>query len=211
MTTMTDRPFPFSRAAPTIPAMPIETQRDADLTLRGPRDFVRPRLSWPVDAPYGRPIAVFLADPGSSFEAADALCFEAGFVVLAIRTPSVEVATVAVEWAADHAKQLGADPERLLVAGGRLAATTALYARDQAWPVISRQVLIGPELSGWSPRGVSLTGVAPATVVNARGYAARLREAGVDVDELSLAPMSFDWIHGLRSDDADPEEPQSDH
>jgi alpha/beta hydrolase fold len=194
-----------------MPAMPIETQRDADLTLRAPRHFVRPRLSWPVDAPYGRPMAVFLADAGSSLEPADALCFEAGFVVLALRTPSVEAATVAVEWAADHAKQLGADPERLLVAGGRLAATAALHARDQAWPVISRQVLIGPERSGWSPRGVTLAGLAPATVVNAPGYAARLREAGVEVDELSLAPMNFDWIRGLRSDDDDYEEPQDDH
>jgi hypothetical protein len=191
--------------------MSIQTQRDADLTLRGPRYFVRPRLSWPPDAPYGRPIAVFLADPGASFEVADALCFDAGFVVLAIRTPSVEVATVAVEWAADHAEQLGADAERLLIAGGRLAATATLHARDQRWPFVSRQVLIGPERSGWPPRGVSLAGAAPATVVNASGYAARLREAGVDVEELSLEPMSFDWIRGLRSDDANHEEPQSDH
>jgi hypothetical protein len=208
---MPDRPFPFDGVAPTMPAMSIETCPDAALTLRAPRHFVRPRLSWPPDAPYGGPIAVFLAEPGYSFEPADALCFDAGFVVLAIRTASEEIATVAVEWAADHAEQLGADADRLLVAGGRLAATAALHARDEGWPAVSRQLLIGPEPSGWPPRGVSLAGVAPATVVNARGYAARLREAGVDVEELSPEPMSFDSIRGLRSDDANHEEPQSDH
>jgi alpha/beta hydrolase fold len=208
---MPDRPFPFRGGARTMRAMSTPTRPDAELTLRAPRSFVRPRLSWPPNGAYGGPIAVFLADARTSFDAADALCFDAGFVVLAIRTLSIEVATVAVEWAADHAEQLGANPERLLIAGGGLAAGAALHARDEGWPAVSRQLLIGPEQSGWPARGVSLAGAAAATVVNARGYAARLREAGVDVQELSLEPMSFDWIRGLRSDDANHEEPQSDH
>jgi hypothetical protein len=36
-------------------------------------------------------------------------------------------------------------------------------------------------------------------VLNAPAYAARLRAAGVDVDELILdEPLSFEWIRGLR-------------
>jgi hypothetical protein len=187
ITDMPDRPFPFSRAGATMPAMSIE----ADLALRGPHEFVRPRLSWPVDAPYGRPIAVHLADPDSSFELADALCLEAGYIVLAIRTAAIDVATIAVEWTADHGKQLGADPDRLLVAGGRLAAEAALHACDEGWPLISRVVLVGPGLAD---------------------YAHRLREAGVEVVEIERTdPMSLDRISGLRDNDDDHEEPENDH
>jgi hypothetical protein len=208
ITDMPDRPFPFSRDASTMPAMSIE----ADLALRGPREFLRPRLSWPVDSPYGRPIAVHLADPDSSFELADALCLEAGYIVLALRTPAVDVATIAVEWTADHARQLGGDPDQLLVAGGRLAAIAAVHARDEGWPFISRQVLIGPDIADWPLAGASLAGVAPATVVNAPRYASRLRDSGVEVVEIERAdPMSLDWISGLRSDDDDYEEPESEH
>ena len=48
---------------------------------------------------------------------------------------------------------------------------------------------------GWPPAEEPLAGAAPATVVNARGYAARLREAGVEVQELLPGePMTFDWL-----------------
>ncbi|HEX6567862.1 MAG TPA: alpha/beta hydrolase fold domain-containing protein [Acidimicrobiales bacterium] len=124
---------------------------------------------------------------------------------------ALEDALTATGWAADHAAELGADPGRLLVAGeaagGRLAAAVALHARDDGWPPVTRQVLIRPELGAGhasSPRGgrdrhalpleaSSLKGVAAATVVTAdhgprfddgRKYAALLRHAGVDVDEL---------------------------
>jgi hypothetical protein len=175
--------------------MPTETQRDARLWLRGPREFVRPRLSWPLDSPYGRPMAVFIADMDCSFAAADALCHDAGFVVLALRTDDPEVATIAVEWAGDHADQLGANPGRLVVAGGRLAAAAALHARDEGWPPLERLVLMGPELDFDGDLG----GLAPATVVNAPDYAGALREAGVEVQEfLDDPPMSFGWVAGLR-------------
>ena len=191
-----------------MPAMPTEIQRDARLWLRGPREFVRPRLSWPLDAPYGRPMAVFLADLETSFAAADALCHDAGFVVLALRTEDPEVATIAVEWAGDHAEQLGADGGRLLVAGGMLAAAAALHARDEGWPPLERQVLIGPGIDCRA----DLAGLAPATVVNAPDYADRLREAGVQVEQFfDDPPMSFDWVVGLRDQDVDHEEPRSDH
>jgi hypothetical protein len=59
---------------------------------------------------------------------------------------------------------------------------------------------------------VARRGLAPATVVNAPGYANRLRAAGVPVQELSdCRPMSFSWVAGLRKQDVDHEESQDDH
>jgi hypothetical protein len=192
-------------------AMRTNVQLDASLSLRAPRDFVRPRVSWPPGARDGSAMAVFLGEPDSSLEVADALCVEAGFVVLALRTDAFDVAAIAVEWAADHAKQLGADPDRLLVAGGRLAAAAALHARDEGWPPLSRQVLIGPDLTGWPLAAASLAGVAPATVVDAPRYAARLRAAGVEVDEPSAdRPTNFEWVRGLSTSHADQEEHEDD-
>ena len=189
-----------------MPAMTTNAQLDADLSLRAPRRFVRPRISWPADAPDGSPIAVFLAEGDAGFDAADALCAD-GFVVLALPTAAFDVATIAVEWAADHAIHVGADADRLVVAGGGLAAAVALHARDEGWPRLARQVLIGPEGSGWPPLDADLSGAAPATVVDAPGYAARLRAAGVPVEELRPDPTtSFAWIRGLNTGNADHEE-----
>ncbi len=51
-------------------------------------------------------------------------------------------------WAAEHAEELGCDPERLYVcgdsAGGTLAAVVCLMARERGGPRIARQILIYP-------------------------------------------------------------------
>jgi acetyl esterase/lipase len=53
-------------------------------------------------------------------------------------------------WIAEHAAELGVDPDRVVVAGasagGGLAAGVTLMARDRATPAIAGQVLIGPML-----------------------------------------------------------------
>ncbi|TSD95052.1 alpha/beta hydrolase [Skermania sp. ID1734] len=54
----------------------------------------------------------------------------------------------AVEWAAKHAHDFGADPTRIAVAGdsagGNLAATVAIAARDRGGPSIAAQILLYP-------------------------------------------------------------------
>jgi acetyl esterase len=72
---------------------------------------------------------------------------EAGLTVLSVPWPArsevpgeaaVQDAATALEWAADHAAELDADPARLLVAGeglgAGLAAAVCLHARDQGSP-----------------------------------------------------------------------------
>jgi alpha/beta hydrolase fold len=192
---MRDRPFPFVARPSTIRAMPTLLQREADLSLRTAHDFVRPRVIWPPDPEEGSPIALVVWERESVFEAAHALSVDGGVVVMALQTTALDLATIALEWVGDHARLLGADPDQLLVAGGGLAAKAALHARDEGWPPLARQLLFGPERAGWPTADASLAGAAPATVVDAPGYASRLREEGVEVEELALAePLRFDWL-----------------
>jgi acetyl esterase/lipase len=198
--------------SPTPPA----PHRFADLRLRGPSGRVRARLHWPAPADErSRPaLLVFFHCMGEAHSlggAADpllrGLCSHAGVLVLA---PSCQTtagdlqlhdAIAVVEWAADHAVELGADPARLLIAGagagGDLAAAVALYARDQGWPVLTCQILINPILDTVRTGTASgeLAGLAPAIVITsepgppraARRFAARLRQAGIETDERHYA------------------------
>jgi acetyl esterase len=54
----------------------------------------------------------------------------------------------ATKWVAEHAAELGIDPDRLAVggdsAGGNLAAVVSLQSRDQGHPTIALQVLVYP-------------------------------------------------------------------
>jgi acetyl esterase len=54
----------------------------------------------------------------------------------------------AVRWVADHAGEIGVDPDRLAVggdsAGGNLSAAVALWARDNSGPDLRLQVLVYP-------------------------------------------------------------------
>jgi hypothetical protein len=105
-----------------------------------------------------------------------------------------EVATLG--WAAEHARELGAHPDRLVVGGqlvgAALAARLAVDARDCGWPVVRRQVLVRPAFSDSCPAPTEVAGTPPATVVttgarrdDASRYAAALRDAGVQVRELA--------------------------
>jgi acetyl esterase/lipase len=154
--------------------------RSAQLRLRGGGGL----LVWPAAVPSG--LMILLVDAGET-ESGERLCraLSQALGVIALCRGLDDGAT-AIEWAADHAAQLGAEGARLLLAGvhggAGVAAALAVRARDDGWPDIARQLLIHPRFDGPPPS--RLAGVAPATVVGDRAYAARLREAGVPVDEL---------------------------
>jgi len=68
----------------------------------------------------------------------------------AIGTTLVEDCYQGLLWVAAHAAELGADPERIIVAGasagGGLTAGVALLARDRGAPALAAQILICPML-----------------------------------------------------------------
>jgi acetyl esterase len=61
---------------------------------------------------------------------------------------AMEDVYTAVGWAASHAREFGGDPDRIAVAGdsagGNLAATVSLAARDRGGPKIVAQILLYP-------------------------------------------------------------------
>jgi acetyl esterase/lipase len=127
--------FPFSGAGPDDHAM----STNADLHLRG---GVRARVTWPP-RPAGRPPLLVLVS-GAADHARE----------LAARIPAVVVsveadaAREALEWGADHAAELGADPGRVVLAGEHRGATEiaalAREARDRGWPRLAHVVLFDP-------------------------------------------------------------------
>ena len=124
----------------------------ADTRLRGRAGPQPARTYWPV-ASRPAPLLVFL--PAGGIDAADALCRAvcsgAGVVVLCVsyRRPAWPDgrcdAVLATGWAAEHARELGADPDRLLVAGdgtgAGLAAAVAAQARERGWPRLTHLTL----------------------------------------------------------------------
>jgi hypothetical protein len=178
----------------------------ATLTLR----FVSRRLGGRVywarakTADAGTPL-IFVPTPSDERDAESLcrlLCLAAGAVVLAVPLPSApdhDDELAALGWAAEHGAQLGAHPERLIVAGegagGAHAACLSLSARDNGWPQVRRQVVVYPTFSQTCPMPSLLTGVAPATVVSSdtriddgNSYAALLRASKIEVRELRYSP-----------------------
>jgi acetyl esterase len=78
-------------------------------------------------------------------------------------------AAAATQWAAEHAADLGIDPERLAVAGdsagGNLGAVAALMARDRGGPPLAFQLLVYPVIDLAASRREH-----PSQQDNAEGY-----------------------------------------
>jgi alpha/beta hydrolase fold len=147
MAAMLDRPFPFRAGPTTMRGM----QRDAGLSLRERNGIVRVRVWWPLPGcAESPPVLVFLSCGDTAPEAADALCrslcTDRCLVVLSVRTAALDTATTALEWAADHAIELEADPGTVFVggvgSGAVLASRVAAGARENGWPELAGEVLL---------------------------------------------------------------------
>jgi alpha/beta hydrolase fold len=120
--------------------------QQADLRLRR----VDVRVTWPPSSDETPALLVVL--PGASDGAPiwSELSARIPAVSLAVRCARFDEAREALEWGADHAAELGADPRHLVLAadhgGAGLIAALARHARDRGWPRIARHVLIDPEL-----------------------------------------------------------------
>jgi acetyl esterase len=138
--------------------------RIADLTLRGAEGRMRARVSWPACAGPVSPAALVFF-PESWFHSgntdvaellASGLCAVAGLVVVLVHwrrsrgyDAAVRDATAAIEWVADHATELDADPRMLLVgAEGDASAVVvevARGARERGWPPIVGELFVPRE------------------------------------------------------------------
>jgi acetyl esterase len=142
---------------------PPEVASVEDRVIAGPAGDVPVRIYTP-DAPAPRPVVAFFHGGGfviCSVETHDGLARRlanaTGAVVVSVeyrlapeaRCPAAaEDCYAATQWVHQHAAELGADPERLMVAGdsagGNLAAVVALMAREQNGPPLTHQVLVYP-------------------------------------------------------------------
>ena len=143
-----------------------ETVQLDDFSISGPVGPISLRLYRPT-APIGAlPLVLYFhgggfiggsiddADVPASFiaERCPALVLAVGYALAPARPfpAAPEDAHCAALWAIDNVERLGGDARRLAVAGddagGNLAASLTMIARDRHCPTIAAQVLIGPML-----------------------------------------------------------------
>ena len=144
-----------------------------DRSVPGPHGDVPVRIYWPAtDGP--RPGIVYfhgggfvICDLDSHDGACRRLVNAIDAVVVSVdyrlapehRWPAAaDDAAAATEWVAEHASELGIDPDRLAVAGdsagGNLGAVVALMARDRGGPRLAFQLLVYPVIDIGTSRGV---------------------------------------------------------
>jgi acetyl esterase/lipase len=118
---------------------------------------------------------------------------------------AVEDCYAGLLWMASHAGEIGLDPDRLIVAGtsagGGLAASMALLARDRGGPALIGQLLMCPMLDdrAVTPSSSELTGEGVwDQISNQTGWTALLGEAvgGPDVSPYA-APARAEDLSGL--------------
>ena len=124
----------------------MSRNRIADLQLRGSTSPLPVRVYWPgQQASQPVPVLVFCMVGAGAGPQAEATCRSLsenpGLLVLAVSCPAgAQDGTIALEWAAEHAAELGGDAGRLLIAGqdagGAVAAAVASQARTAGWPVV---------------------------------------------------------------------------
>lgn len=166
---MSDLPPPEARAMYKAMGQMMEPQdlpigKVEDRTIPGPGGDIPIRLYTPVAADSGLPLILFFHGGGwviGDLESHDALCRtlanEVGAKVVAVdyrlapenKFPAaVEDCYAALKWAEAHAGDIGADANRIAVAGdsagGNLAAVIAQKAKAEKGPALAMQLLIYP-------------------------------------------------------------------
>ena len=148
-----------------LPRHPIHPEvRVEDRSVDGPGGPIPIRLYWPPDAATPVPVVMFVHGGGWVVGDLDTYDNDArnhavatGALVVAVdyrlapehpHPAAVDDVWAATQWVASHAAELGADPERLAVAGdsagGNLSAVVAQLARDAGGPTIAFQLLWYP-------------------------------------------------------------------
>lgn len=196
------------------------------LLLRDRTGAITGRLTWPAIAaswsvgPSGGPgrpelPAVLLLGPDLPARVDRAACAtrlscRAGVLVLDLpwnRSAGLAKAEYALGWLADHASEVGADPQRLVVIGlteaTDAAVALACHARDEGWPPLAQHILALPPPTPRPRRGPAhfdrtrrpVDGVCGCTLIldpaaRSHPYAAQLRAAGVPVGQHRLPTMT---------------------
>ncbi len=108
-----------------------------------------------------------------------------------------------LQWLADHASELGVDPDRIAImgdsGGGGVVASLAIYARDQHGPAVRKQVLVYPMLDDRTtePDPEILPFLAWTYDDNATGWGALLGDAvgGPDVSPYAAPARLQDFTN----------------
>jgi len=187
-----------------LPRHPVHQElRVEDRAVDGPGGPIPIRLYWPPEAGDG-PVPVVMFFHGGGWVVGDLDTYDndarrhavgSGALVVSVDyrlapehpyPAAVDDVWAATQWVAEHARDLGADPARLAVAGdsagGNLAAVVAHLARDSGGPDLAFQLLWYPATT-WDTSLPSFTenADAPILAVDAVAQFSRWYATGQDL------------------------------
>lgn len=114
---------------------------------------------------------------------------------------AVDDCYAALEWVAEHAAELGADPARIAVAGdsagGNLATVVALLARDRNGPALRYQALIYPAVALTTEGYDSYRRNGEGYFLTNRAMAYFGEHYRPDLSDVRATPLSADSLEGL--------------